>query len=134
MPNYIVTRAATGQVVKHGDTVTSFRGEPGVFQGVTRGPAYNGTAKVLVGGREYYERVWGLQVVELETVLAAVKDLLPEIHENYLNGEGDDRERLHGLRFDLDHTVNLANAACDYDMADNAHDLLLAVDNYLALA
>ena len=60
---YVVTDG-NGKLVRPGDTVTSFRGEPGVFQLVSRGPQYNGTAKVIVDGREYYDRVWHLTVVD----------------------------------------------------------------------
>lgn len=59
---YTATVTATGRVVEVGDTVTDFRGDQGVFQGVTRGPEYNGTSKIVVGGREYYAQVWGLTV------------------------------------------------------------------------
>ena len=56
----------TGQVVNPGDTVTDFRGETGVFRVATRvtGP---GSGKVVVNGREYYDRVWNLAVRDTTT-------------------------------------------------------------------
>lgn len=59
---YTVTETSTGRSVSPGDMVTNFRGESGTFTRVTRGPEYNGTAKVLVNGREFYTHVWGLTV------------------------------------------------------------------------
>lgn len=67
MSGYTVTDR-DGRVVTPGDTVTSFRGEPARFVCVTRGPEYNGTAKVAVAwpdesdSREYYAQVFGLTV------------------------------------------------------------------------
>lgn len=67
MPIYRVTDKQ-GKSVKRGDTVTSFRGENFTFISVSRGPEYNGTAKVIVGipgeghTREYYDRVFDLTV------------------------------------------------------------------------
>ena len=54
-----------GNNVEVGDTVISFRGEPFTFQGVTRGPEYNGTAKVLANGFEYYAQVFDLTVTPM---------------------------------------------------------------------
>jgi len=70
MPTYTVTDK-TGRAITKGDTVTDFRGDTAIFQRVSRGVEYNGTAKVIVttqssdGPRdwEYYERVFGLTVV-----------------------------------------------------------------------
>lgn len=60
-----------GNTVRIGDEITDFRGDTSFFQGVSRGPEYNGTAKVLVTAsrdadvfsrREYYARVFDLSV------------------------------------------------------------------------
>lgn len=64
MPKYRVTNA-DGIEVKEGDIVDSFRGDPGIFGGVTRGTEYNGTAKVLVGGCEFYDRAYNLTVTTI---------------------------------------------------------------------
>jgi len=61
MVDYIVTDTDKHYVFI-GDRVTDFRGNAGVFDGVTRGVEYNGTAMVLVDGSEYYASVWGLTV------------------------------------------------------------------------
>lgn len=53
----------TGEVVEQGDTVTNFRGETGTYQGATR-PRWPGkSGKVVVNGREYYDKVWNLTVM-----------------------------------------------------------------------
>lgn len=59
---YVVTDSV-GRVVRVGDAITSFRGDVYTFGGVTRGPEYNGTAKVSAGGREFYAQVFDLTVV-----------------------------------------------------------------------
>lgn len=59
-----VTRDKDGREVKVGDTVTSFRGETMVFQGVTRPPMAGKSAKVLADGREYYAEVFDLTITE----------------------------------------------------------------------
>lgn len=51
-----------GVLVKHGDTVLDFRGEPGVFDKATRAPEPGRAGKVRVNGRESYQGVWGLTV------------------------------------------------------------------------
>ena len=58
-----------GHEIRKGDIVTSFRGEAHTFVMVSRGPEYNGTAKVIVRNPanasrtlEYYERVFDLKV------------------------------------------------------------------------
>lgn len=56
----------SGNEITGGDTVTDFRGNTGTFQSVSRGPEYNGTAKVIVDGREFYARVWNLTVETVE--------------------------------------------------------------------
>ena len=60
---YNVTNS-DGDTVERGDTVTDFRGDTGTFTMVT-GFGRTGTPKVLVDGREYYARVWGLTVNEV---------------------------------------------------------------------
>lgn len=61
----------TGREINRGDIVTDFRGEEWIFEYVSRGTEYNGTAKVVVnfsavekhfGSREFYDRVFGLKV------------------------------------------------------------------------
>jgi hypothetical protein len=62
MPTYIVTDA-NGKQIQAGDKITDFRGEEAIFNYVSRGPAYNGTAKIVTtAGRECYARVFGLTV------------------------------------------------------------------------
>lgn len=70
MSEYIVTEKKTGRVISKGDIVTDFRGDTAIFEHVSRGPEYNGTAKVIVRNEgslgwdrtEYYARVFGLVV------------------------------------------------------------------------
>jgi hypothetical protein len=64
--DYRVTETATGRLIVKDDTVTDFRGDTGTFSMVSRGPMAGKDAKVIVGGREYYARVFGLTVQELE--------------------------------------------------------------------
>ena len=78
MTEYRVTRIADGTEVKPGDTVTDFRGRTGVFDHVSRGVEYNGTAKTIVDGFEFYGRVWGLKVETLVTVAEALAELPTE--------------------------------------------------------
>jgi hypothetical protein len=63
---YIVT-TKRGKVVKPGDKIKDFRGDTFTFLEVTRGPEYNGTAKVYVADpkgwkHEYYHHVFNLKV------------------------------------------------------------------------
>lgn len=60
-----------GNEVRRNDVVHDFRGEPAIFRGVSRGPEYNGTAKVLTthdpdadsfSERESYDSVFNLVV------------------------------------------------------------------------
>lgn len=61
-----VTTDAEGNVVEHGDVIIDFRGKPWLFAGVSRGPEYNGTAKVWTAeGREFYAHVFNLTVTKL---------------------------------------------------------------------
>lgn len=53
---------ANGKVLSPGDTVVSFRGEEGTFNGLTRPPMLGKSAKVSVDGCEYYDRVFGIEV------------------------------------------------------------------------
>lgn len=66
MSKYIARDAQSRTVIKPDDFVFTANGKIGVFGGVTRGPEYNGTAKVLVDGYESYARVWGLIVEVVE--------------------------------------------------------------------
>lgn len=58
-----------GSVVKEGDYVTDFRGDRWVFESVSRGVEYNGTAKVCVRQvpwrQEFYAQVFNLTVQTL---------------------------------------------------------------------
>jgi hypothetical protein len=67
--NYRVTDF-DGNVVERGDTVADFRGDTVTFEYVSRGPEYNGTAKVVVQEcghpAEYYARVFGLTVTPID--------------------------------------------------------------------
>ncbi|MCG8926629.1 hypothetical protein [Lentzea sp. CC55] len=82
---YVVTNV-NGFTVSKDDLIDNFRGEPGVFVGVTRGVEHNGTAKVSVrdlNGRETesYADVWRLRVRTVsEWVLA--QDLSAISNEN----------------------------------------------------
>lgn len=55
----------TDAIVEIGDTVTSFRGETATLQAITRAAVPGKSGKVSVGGREYYDKVWGLRIVAL---------------------------------------------------------------------
>lgn len=98
MVDYIVTDEG-GRFIMTGDVVTSSKTTTGVFGGVTRGVEYNGTAKVLVNGYEYYAPAWGLTV---ETIAEEPEE--EEEEEDYLgywheydpfyNGE-DDSDLIH---------------------------------------
>jgi hypothetical protein len=66
---YIITEKATGRVIRAGDSVTSFRGNVGVFEKVERGPQeHYGEPKVAVrlpDGRLASGRnacVWDLEI------------------------------------------------------------------------
>lgn len=61
MATYRVTDK-NGNEVNKGDTVINFRGEKEIFEGVTRGVEYNGTAKVILSGTECYASVASLTV------------------------------------------------------------------------
>ena len=72
MLQYLVLNDA-GDEIKPGDKIVDFRGQEAVFMEVTRGPEYDGTAKVRVewpsveglyvaGVGEYYATVFGLKV------------------------------------------------------------------------
>ena len=65
MTRYRVTDKS-GREVKPGDLVTDFRGDRQVFQRVSRGTEYNGTAKVVCDGTERYAQVFDLTVTTLE--------------------------------------------------------------------
>lgn len=62
-PRLVVTDGG-GRLVDVGDVVTDFRGDTGIFEGVTsRGRT--GTWKVTVDGREYYDSVFNLTVTQV---------------------------------------------------------------------
>ena len=67
---YVVTHE--GREVHEGDVITDFRGEKSVFSGVSRGPEYNGTAKVIAlrgeSRGEYYAGVFDLVVTSKNPV------------------------------------------------------------------
>ena len=91
----------TGNVVKKGDVVFDFRGDAGTFDIATRAEEFGKSGKVVVSGRETYDRVWNLQVVEEEPTIVAeflddqevssgVKELVRRAyHMTYLNALGD---------------------------------------------
>lgn len=54
-----------GNVVSVGDKVTNFRGETGIFQGVTRMPTDGRSPKISVDGREYFVHVYDLYIEEI---------------------------------------------------------------------
>lgn len=54
-----------GNVVAVGDIVTDFRGKSGTFQGVSRPPVNGKSAKIIVDGKEFYERTYDLYVEPL---------------------------------------------------------------------
>ena len=61
---YTVVDRKTGAVLSPHDPVTDFRGCADTIEYISRGPEYNGTAKVIIsGGREYYDHVFDLDVV-----------------------------------------------------------------------
>jgi hypothetical protein len=53
------------QEVSDGQVIRSFRGDSGTFQGVTRMPELGRSGKVLVDGREYYDKAWNLTLLPL---------------------------------------------------------------------
>lgn len=57
-----------------GDTVTSFRGETGKLEYLSRAKTPGKSGKVVVNGWESYDNVWGLEVRDVEP--AAVKAYL----------------------------------------------------------
>lgn len=77
-PTYVVTKNKNGRVITRGDFVESFRGELWIFESVSRGVEYNGTAKVIVrphddttddawnGWREFYAQVFDLSVATVK--------------------------------------------------------------------
>lgn len=56
-----------GKPVRPGDQVHDFRGEAGVYEMISRipEPDLGKTGKVIVDGREFYAKVWGLEIVEV---------------------------------------------------------------------
>jgi hypothetical protein len=62
MAKFLVINKKTNEAIKPGDKVTSFRGDTEVFEMVSRGPEQGKSAKVIVGGMEYYAEVWDLVV------------------------------------------------------------------------
>jgi hypothetical protein len=54
-----------GKVVRPGDQVHDFRGEAGVYEMISRlpDPEEGKTGKVIVDGREFYAKVWSLEIV-----------------------------------------------------------------------
>lgn len=56
-----------GKPVRPGDRVHDFRGEAGVYEMISRipEPEEGKTGKVIVDGREFYAKVWGLEIVEV---------------------------------------------------------------------
>lgn len=66
MSKTLVTfRLIDGHEMERGETVTNFRDESGIFEHATRGNWVGGDGKVMVSGREYFARGWGLNVIEL---------------------------------------------------------------------
>lgn len=68
-----------GAEVRRGDEVINFRGEVATFCYVSRGPEYNGTAKVIVtdpcgNAHEYYERVFKLTVEVVQNAAEPVAE------------------------------------------------------------
>lgn len=59
------TRRDTGELIHPGATVTNFRGEIGTFQMITRGAIPGKSGKILVDGRESYDRAWGVKITAL---------------------------------------------------------------------
>lgn len=55
-------RLANNRPTDIGSTVTDFRGDTGILESVTRANEDGRDGKVVVDGREYYARVWGLRV------------------------------------------------------------------------
>ena len=88
-------------IIKRGDKVRNFRGETGVFELATRAEEFGKSGKVVVDGRETYDRVWNLQVIEEEATIVAeflndhtvhrgLKELVRRAyHKTYLNALGD---------------------------------------------
>jgi hypothetical protein len=60
---WIVRNIDTKEIVNPGDAVTNFRGESGVFKCMSREPLPGKSGKVIVNGREYYDRVWDLEII-----------------------------------------------------------------------
>lgn len=54
-----------GKLIQSGDIVTDSRGDEFTFGGISRPPMPGKSAKVLANGREYYDRVFGIEVVEI---------------------------------------------------------------------
>ena len=68
----------------------------------------------------------------LAELLVEVSLASPEAYENYLAGEGDHRERLHGLAFDLDAETITARQACRYDDVEIFESLQAQLADILA--
>lgn len=52
----------TGKVLEKGDIVVDHRGEVGTFQGLSCPPMPGKSGKVIVDGREYYDKVFSIEV------------------------------------------------------------------------
>lgn len=61
----VATDRQTGAIVEPGSQVTSFRGDTGTFTYISRGALPGKSGKIIVDGREYGDRVWGLKVSAL---------------------------------------------------------------------
>lgn len=61
----LLMRAADPREIKPGETVYDGDGEAGTLDCVTRANEIGRDGKVVVDGREYYARVWGLRVEEV---------------------------------------------------------------------
>lgn len=61
MPTF-VTRDHRGIIVKEGTEVQNFRGEKRIFTRALRAREEGRSGKVMVGGQEFYDHVWGLTV------------------------------------------------------------------------
>lgn len=60
----------TREEVKIGDKVINFRGEEGTLECLTRARIPGKSGKVVVNGRESYDRVWDLQVMDVTDIEA----------------------------------------------------------------
>jgi hypothetical protein len=87
---YIVTDKNRNRV-NLGTSITDFRGDTKVFHAVTRGPEYNGTAKIaytahsrgISNPRECYANVFDLTVVNIPESVTEAEQRIATIEESY---------------------------------------------------